>query len=181
MRSKFLPAPTSGWLPILLCFLLLFSGGPAQAGGLMPAPKVGGRAPDFELSATNNTAIRLSRLSGRPVLLAFWSPFCSHCSQSLPQLSSFYLQWSKDYNLELLAVAVTGSDSEVRTFASQAKLAFPVLIGNSAIANRYAITGVPTFYLVDAGGFIDFIQVGALSPPELEQKIAAAIKSVGKK
>jgi peroxiredoxin len=100
-----------------------------QSASSAPASAIlapGTPAPDFELRATPDQALRLSELRGRPVILAFypadWSPVCGDqmalYNEILPEF--------REYGAELLGISVDGVWCHA-AFARDRKLHFPLL------------------------------------------------------
>ena len=165
----------------LLALVLILLAAPMESAAMLSTPKVGQLAPNFAVPNLMGETVRLTNLVGQPVLIVFWSPFCSHCQVSLPEINSVYGDWVKNYNLEVLAVDVSTSKADVIVFATSKKLTFPVLFGNDVVSARYGIENIPAYFFVDATGVIRFMHVGGLTPAELQQRIVAALAATAKK
>jgi len=89
---------------------------------------------------------------GKPTLVYFFAPWCSVCKLSIGNLQTLQGRYPE---LAIRMVALDYSSlAEVSDFIEDRELAFPVLMGNSAIAQRWQIKAYPTYYLIDAKGQI---------------------------
>lgn len=88
--------------------------------------QAGTSAPDFELNATPDQTLRLSKLRGKCVVLAFypadWSPICGD------QLDLFNatLKYFGQYNAQVVGVSVDSTWSHL-AFSKERNLHFPLL------------------------------------------------------
>lgn len=105
-------------------------------------------APQFELVSLNGETVNNKDLMGKPTLVYFWAPWCSVCNVSLPNLQDFYVDYGAKVNV--VSVALSFDDLEdVHMMVLKHKLDFPVLVGSQQIAEKFKITGFPTYYLFD--------------------------------
>lgn len=97
------------------------------------------QAPDFELHVTPDQKLKLSELSGKPVILAFypadWSPVCGDQMGLYNEVLSEF----RRYGAELLGISVDGVWCH-EAFAKDRRLHFPLLADfepKGAVAKRY--------------------------------------------
>lgn len=92
------------------------------------------------------------------LLVVFWSPKCPHCQRELPRLQNFYTRNKTSLNFEILAFSNTAGGKqldEIRKFASEKKITFPVIpVDDSKVMDDYMVTGIPAVFIVDRGGVI---------------------------
>jgi thiol-disulfide isomerase/thioredoxin len=111
--------------------------GPPKAAS--PAPPVTGST--YRGSAPTALAAR------GPYLLFFWATWCGPCKQSLPEVLAF----SREKKIPIVAVTDEGRP-ELDTFFGRWKAPFPenVLSDEDRLSfEAYAVSGTPTFVLVD--------------------------------
>ena len=104
-------------------------------------------APDFALRSTPDQTVRLSELSGRPVIVAFypadWSPVCGDqmalYNEILPEF--------REYGAELVGISVDGVWCHA-AFARDRKLHFPLL---SDFEPKGAVAGLYGAYRAQDG------------------------------
>lgn len=134
----------------------------------MSVPKVGDRAPDFELQATGDRQLKLSDFRGQKnVLLAFypfdWSPTCS---LQLPGLQEKLIDF-RSLNTEVLGVSIDSRHSH-RAFAEHLGLEFPLLSDfEKKVAQAYGVLREGGFaeralFVIDKQGVIRYAHVNPM-------------------
>lgn len=63
---------------------------------------------------------------------------------------------------EVITVAMnSGNDMEITAYLEEQGLSFPVVVDeHGLIAERFGVKGVPTSFIIDPDGSIDFTEVG---------------------
>jgi peroxiredoxin len=137
------------------------------------------QALDFTLAALDGTEVSLSQFRGQPVLINFWASWCLPCREEMPELVRSY-EAHKAEGLMILGVNLTYSDtlSDAQAFASEFNITFPVLLDkDGAVAERlYRIPGVPTSIFINRDGTIERIQVGIMTPRQIDQYVAEILR-----
>jgi len=154
----------------------LFSGLFNNLSDDLPAtvPEVNSPAPDFQLQTLGGETVRLSDMSGQPVLINFWATWCGPCQMEMPLIQKYYQKYSPD--LVVLAVNNDEPPGDVRAFIDQMKLTFPVLLDPGVqVENQYRIRAFPTSLFIDAKGLIRYQHIGILN----EQQLVQYLKQIG--
>ena len=140
---------------------------------------VGKQAPDFTLAALDGTQVRLSQFRGQPVLINFWATWCRPCREEMPELVRSY-ESHKAEGFIILGLNLTFSDSlpDVQAFVNEFNITFPVLLDkDGAIAERlYRIPGVPTSVFINQDGTLERIQVGIMTPRQIDRYVREILK-----
>lgn len=135
---------------------------------------VGSRAPEIELKDLKGDTVRLSDLSGKPVLVNFWASWCTPCRIEMPIMEKKYRAYKDAQNLVILAVDIkddAGIDA-VRNFLGELSLTFPVLLDSEGIAaTAYNVLGLPTSFFIDRRGVIRASRVGAMSESYMDEQL----------
>lgn len=176
--------------PVLLVFLLFPLVGLAAAvvviltntspetGGTPPTPPPVTLAPprvsedtpmiDFTLTSLDGDTISLSDYAGRIVFLNFWATWCIPCRKELPAFQQFQAQQVAD-GPAILAVNVAEDRSQITTFLAEYGISGLKILLDSAstVADRYGIFNMPTTYVIDGKGMVNYIKYGEMTPDDL--------------
>ncbi len=127
------------------------------------APKVGSRAPDFELIDLNTgQPVTLSSLKGKPVWINFWATWCPPCKEEMPIMQKLYDE-HKDKGLVILGVDVQEQESDVSPYIKDGGYSWTFVIDKTGkITDSYHVNGLPSHYFVDKDGLIQAIVIGGL-------------------
>lgn len=134
------------------------------------APKLGYLAPDFELQDLNGTARALSDYRGQPVLLNFWATWCPSCRSEMPALDAFA---DNHPEVHVLGVNWGQKPGSVADFLEGLDVSFTNFSDERGTAFvSYQLTGVPSTFFLDAGGYIRGVWHGPMSEEEIEAAFA---------
>jgi peroxiredoxin len=121
---------------------------------------VGTDAPDVDLGS-----IKLSKLKGHVVILAFWSSWCRPCEAEVPRLDELQ---SKHPALRIFGVSGDAADV-IADYAAKHKATYPLVHDDLyAITADYLVGGLPTLVVIDKTGVIRHVEVGATDLAALE-------------
>ncbi len=161
------------WLARVLPFagVALFAYGLAVTREHREKP-AGSEAPAFTLRSVEGAPVSLASLRGRPVLVNFWASWCPPCRAELPDLQA--LAVSQDGCLEVVGVALqSGGPEDVAAFARRRGVAYPLLMGDDAVARAYGVEALPRSVLVDAQGRIVRSWDGQIDPARVRDAVRA--------
>jgi peroxiredoxin len=148
--------------------------------GRSPSTDEGRAAPDFVLETPDGERLRFSDFQGRPVLVNFWASWCTPCRQEMPEIVRAYDE-HRDDGLVVLAVDLQENAGQVRSFAGDFGMEFPIVIdrtGQVADAWRIGgpIQGIPSSYFVDESGVVVSRVFGPMDAEMLAEGIAAVLE-----
>ena len=123
---------------------------PDQLGIIQPgSPEPGGLAPDFVLWDLERNSVRLSDLSGQPVVLNYFASWCVPCLAELPLIQEAHLQ-AEEKGWVVLGIAVQDSRQAVRSLSKSMGLTYPMLFdGDSSVGLAYEVIGPPATFFID--------------------------------
>ncbi|HEX6594306.1 MAG TPA: TlpA disulfide reductase family protein [Bacillota bacterium] len=125
--------------------------------------EVGNVAPDFELETLEGEMVKLSDYRGERVMVNFWATWCPPCRAEIPDMQKFH----EKTDIQILAINLTDTESDkdkVPTFVKNFGMTFKVLMDESSeVANQYQIQPIPTSYMIDSNGVIQFKAMGAMN------------------
>lgn len=132
----------------------------------------GSEAPAFTLPSVEGAPVALASLRGRPVLVNFWASWCPPCRAELPDLQA--LAASQEGCLEVVGVALqSGRPEDVAAFARRRGVAYPLLMGDEAVARAYGIETLPRSVLIDAQGRLVHAWEGQIDPARVREALRA--------
>ncbi|WP_163580402.1 redoxin domain-containing protein [Gracilibacillus saliphilus] len=125
--------------------------------------EIGNIAPDFEMETLDGETVKLSDYRGEPVMLNFWATWCPPCRSEMPDMQRFY----QDTDMNILAINLTDTEAnfeDVGQFVEEYDLTFTIpLDQGNIVGDRYQIRPIPTTYMLDSNGIIQFNVFGPLN------------------
>lgn len=138
-------------------------------------------APDFTLTDSQGTPVRLSDYKGRVVLLDFWATWCHGCKTEIP----WYMEFDNKYKDRGLTVIGVSMDKDgwksVKPFIKLKKMNYTIVIGNAALAKQYGLTSMPMTLLIDRDGRIVDSHVGIVDKAAWESEIKTLLRDRDKR
>jgi cytochrome c biogenesis protein CcmG, thiol:disulfide interchange protein DsbE len=134
---------------LVIAVIVFFAFGLRVRGESQPST---GPAPDFALKPFDGTAVRLSDLKGKVVVVNFWASWCVPCRDEAPFFQRTWQQY-KDRGVVYMGVDWVDPEPDARTYLKQFGITYlngPDL--GTAIAPLYRIKGVPETYFVGKDG-----------------------------
>jgi peroxiredoxin len=126
-----------------------------QTHGLL---ETGTLAPDFEAQTLDGEAVHLSQYFGSRILLHFWATWCGVCKQEFGMLNR--LADNLPEATRLLAVTTDEALPNLRRFATEQELRYPIILAQDDVVQRYRIRAFPTNYVIDSAGRVASSSVG---------------------
>lgn len=114
--------------------------------------KVGALAPEITLPDINGKNYGLDEINSGKILIVFYSSWCQHCKELLPQLNKV-VKNQAEKNIEVLAISLDTKRENWLDFITencQSLINVSDLKGwDSKVANEYHIYATPTMFLID--------------------------------
>jgi peroxiredoxin len=132
---------------------------------------------DFTVKDMNGDNVRLADHKGKVILINFWATWCPPCKMEIPGFIELYDQY-KDKGFVILGVSGDDDAQTLRTFASEWKINYPVLVGRDEdkLLDAFGpLYGYPTTVLVGRSGAVCGRHVGPATKEEFEQEIKALL------
>ena len=137
------------------------------------AKAIGKMAPlNYTVKDMNGAELKFSSLKGKIILLNFWATWCEPCKEEIPDLITLQEQYKND--LVVLGFSIDDSPEQLRKYAAEYKMNYPVLVGagHENIQEAYGpMWGVPVTVIIDREGRIAKKQTGIRSLTQFEREI----------
>jgi len=122
------------------------------------AVEIGELAPGFELRTVDGELFRLTDYRGKKaVFLIFWNTWCTYCIKKTPRYAKLKEQFGD--RVEIIAINTTWHDSieDIKQFQQHFAVNYPLALDNGeALTERYAVSAVPTEFIIDINGVIRY-------------------------
>lgn len=124
---------------------------------------VGNMAPELRFENTKASFAKLSELKNKYKLVVFGSSWCPTCAEEIPKLKSYYTNWKKEYDLEIVLVSLDVDKEKYEAFTHffpwVSTCDFQSWEGKNA--RDYCVVATPTYYLLDENNTIVLKPVSA--------------------
>ena len=136
---------------------------------------------DFTLKDMNGADVHLADFRGRPVILNFWATWCGPCKAEIPALVALAERY-KSRHLTVLGVSVDDTPEDLRQFAAEYKMNYPVLVGqgHDTFKDTYdALRVVPVTWFIRADGTIYRKHQGPATREWFEEQVKGMLNTTG--
>jgi peroxiredoxin len=132
-------------------------------------------APDFTLTDSKGTPVKLSDYKGRVILLDFWATWCGGCKVEIP----WYMEFRKYKGSGLSAIGVSLDEDgwkSVKPFLKRKAINYPIVVGDDGLAKLYSVEQMPVTLLIDRDGKIADAHAGMVDKDAFEGEIQALLR-----
>ena len=142
------------------------------------------KAPDFTLTAMNDSMYTLSKLEGKVVLINFWATWCGPCRMEIPEFNEMHKSYHEK-GLEILGISVSDNKKQLKNFAKSFAVDYPLLYGGAREMNKImkdygGVYAVPSSFLVGKNGNIVWSYPGAILKNYDPQTFATLVYEIEK-
>jgi thiol-disulfide isomerase/thioredoxin len=133
-------------------------------------------APELNLIDMVGNNVSLRDYAGKVVLVNLWATWCPPCKEEMPALQSFYEKHQSD-GFVLVGINQEETLEVVQPFVADFGLTFPIWLDENYMAQRVFNTmSLPSSFVVDRGGTVRLMWLGAVSEKFLEKYVTKIIK-----
>lgn len=138
-------------------------------------------APTFAVNNIKGEKVDLAALKGKVVVLDFWATWCGPCIASFPGMQKAVNKYAEDKDVAFLFVNSWESSADKKKgaadFIEKNNYTFNVPLDlDDKVIGSYAVTGIPTKFVLDKQGNIVFKKVGGGSSEKLVDELVAMIE-----
>jgi peroxiredoxin len=135
---------------------------------------------NFTFKDMNGKPVTLSDYKGKVILLDFWATWCPPCRKEIPGFIELYNTY-KSRGLVVIGVSMddTGDLPDVKRFAAQMKMNYPVLLGFGRDDDLKPVFGelpLPTSFVIARDGRICARHDGLTAKEQVQREIAGLLQ-----
>ena len=134
-------------------------------------------APDFALTGLDGNRWRLADLAGKVVVLNFWATWCGPCRTEMPHYQELVNAYAPEDDVVFLAITTDGDPAVTRSFLGANGYEFPTLLDDGT-STDYQVTGVPSHFVIDPGGRLQFVGQGFTNPERYAREMRWRIEAL---
>lgn len=137
------------------------------------------QAPNFQLQTLDGENVTLSDYQGKAVILNFWATWCPPCRKEIPDFVKMTKNRDSDRFVILGVTLQSGTPDEIRKFAKEQGMNYPVLTGDESYLRKLTqlyggIRGIPTTFVIGPEGKIHKKYLG----PQTAETLWSDIQSI---
>ena len=143
-------------------------------------------APDFQIKlfqggdVLGSDELRLSDVTGRPLVLNFWARFCGPCWSEMPELQDFYEEYADEVQLlgvDLGQFTGLGLPKDASKLLDALGITYPAGYTDDAqVVRDYRVRAMPTTIFITAEGEVFRSWTGSIEREQLETIIAEMLE-----
>jgi thiol-disulfide isomerase/thioredoxin len=131
---------------------------------------------DLKFTTLDKQEVDTSKLRGKVILVDFWATWCGPCIQSLPVVAKLYEKYHSQ-GLDVFGISLDHDRATLDGFLKKNPHPWPQTFTEAdpnPIADRFGITSIPAFILIDKTGVATVIDA---RNPDTDDIIAAKLRS----
>ena len=137
----------------------------------LPSRMIDEQAPAFSLQDLKGNTVSLDDFKGKVVVVDFWATWCGPCKASFPMMQTMVDKYKDDSDVKFLFIHTWEREGNpvgmARSYIRSMKYNFEVLMdlkdeasGINPVVKSFAVTGIPTKFVIDKNGHIRFKLIG---------------------
>lgn len=146
------------------------------------APKVirfasnAGPMPPFLVNDVEGRVLSTAELRGKVVIVNFWATWCPPCREEIPEMIELANRFKDRLQIIGISEDEDATSEEVRDFAREARINYPIVMGSSGISAEYGgVPALPTSFLVNTDGRVVQKHVGLFPTEVYDREIRALL------
>lgn len=132
---------------------------------------------NFTLKEMNGGEVNLAALKGNVILLNFWATWCGPCKIEIPWFVEFQRKY-KDQGLVVLGLSVDDTPEQIKPFAAEFQVNYPMLVGlgREDFQEAYGpVWGIPVTFFIDRAGTVCRTHMGIATKETFQNDLDALL------
>lgn len=120
-----------------------------------------GKSVEIAGMSLDGREVRLPASTAKVTVVDFWATWCDPCREQMPELDRLSAAF-RDRGVQVYAISFDEDRAALEEFVARTPVRFPVLWdkGGAALAERLALTRLPTTMILDAAGVVRAVHLG---------------------
>ncbi len=131
--------------------------------------------PPFLVTDLDGKPVSTAQLRGKVVIVNFWATWCPPCRAEIPDLIALQSKYKDGLQIIGVSVDEDASPEDVKAFAKQFGMNYPIVMGASIAKEYGGIPALPTSFVVNKDGGVVQKHMGMLKPSEIETEVRALL------
>ena len=129
---------------------------------------------DLTLKDLQGKPFALSDYKGKVVVLDFWATWCPPCRKEIPGFIDLFNRY-RSRGLAVIGVSMDESTSDIKRFAKQFKMNYPILLGagRDDLERAFGSLPLPTAFVIGRDGRICAKHDGLTPKEQFEREIGS--------
>jgi thiol-disulfide isomerase/thioredoxin len=127
----------------------------------------------YTLKDMHGKDVRLADFKGRPLIVNFWATWCAPCKAEIPVFVDLVDKYRGE-KLAVLGISIDDSPEDLRAFAAEYKINYPVLVGleQNELQEAYdAVFAIPVTWFIRPDGSVYLKHPGPATKEWIEQQV----------
>jgi cytochrome c biogenesis protein CcmG/thiol:disulfide interchange protein DsbE len=133
---------------------------------------------NYTLKDMDGNDVRLADYKGRPLIVNFWATWCAPCKHEIPAFVELVEKY-KDSRFTVLGVSVDDAPEDLRPFAKEFGINYPLLVGLGHYEMQEAYEAgliVPTSWFIRKDGTVYLKHQGTQTRQWFEAQVKAIVE-----
>lgn len=139
----------------------------------------GSEAPEIDMEDPEGNPVLLSSLRGKVLYIDFWATWCGPCQGEIPHMAKLAAEYAGNPKIAFVSVSLDEDKDAWKKQIEDEKPAWAQYVltgkGQQDVADRYKISAIPRFIILDKDGKIIALNAARPSSAEVRDAINNAI------
>lgn len=148
-------------------------------------PKIGDKAPSFEITDIHGNVVTLAQFKGKPVLVHFWATWCGPCMSEIDRVNTYVRQMVEQDKVVVIGVSLDQNEAAFKAAIKKHNLNwihnFEGKGWGTNLGKLFKVNAVPQDFVIDKNGIVfsyDYQDLGkALNDNDANKRVEPVVPS----